>query len=203
MNINHEYWHLRENDPSAPGAPISIDGASRIDIKFSFGNFLDDSNRVHAPLPFGYVPEISFKNQRWMSYLRDSRLPALAGWNKSYDQIFEVLNSVSYQIFSQFKLNGNEARPIVENGQESWFGTNNKGFGYATGHHAAGTLRMPYKTSYDSTFRDDSVVDENLQVRGAENLYVCDMSVMPYSSSANPVRTLAALALRLSERLAY
>jgi choline dehydrogenase-like flavoprotein len=32
-------------------------------------------------------------------------------------------------------------------------------------------------------------------------VYVCDMSVMPFSSAANPVRTLAALALRLSQHL--
>jgi choline dehydrogenase-like flavoprotein len=38
-------------------------------------------------------------------------------------------------------------------------------------------------------------------VVGAPNLYVCDMSVMPFSSAANPVRTLAALALRLSKHL--
>jgi choline dehydrogenase-like flavoprotein len=67
---------------------------------------------------------------------------------------------------------------------------------------SGGTLRMPYKSRYDTNqFNPDSVVDENLMVLGHPNLYVCDMSVMPYSSSANPVRTLAALALRLSEHL--
>jgi choline dehydrogenase-like flavoprotein len=39
-------------------------------------------------------------------------------------------------------------------------------------------------------------------VLGANNLYGCDMSVMPMASAANPVRTLTALALRLSEHLA-
>lgn len=202
MNINHEYWHLRENDPSTLIVPITVDGASRIDIKFSFGNFLDNNNQILPPLPFDYVPEIRFKNQKKMSYLSNSRFPALAGWNKNYHQIFEVLNEIAYQIFSKFKFKGNEARPIVENGQESWLGKNNKGFGYGTVHHAAGSLRMPFKIHYDSVFNENSVVDENLMLRGADNLYVCDMSVMPYSSSANPVRTLAALALRLSKKLA-
>lgn len=36
------------------------------------------------------------------------------------------------------------------------------------------------------------------RVVGTQHLYVCDMSVMPFSSAANPVRTLAALALRFS-----
>jgi hypothetical protein len=198
MNINHEYWHLRENDPKAPGVPITIDGASRIDIKFSFGNCLDNSNQIMTPPSFGYVPEIRFRNQKWMDHLAGSRFPALAGWHKSYDEIFAVLNQVAYQIFSQFQLNGQEARPIIENGQESWFGKNGKGFGYGTVHHAAGSLRMPYRNSYDSAFQPDSVVDEDLRVIGTDHLYVCDMSVMPLCSAANPVRTLAALALRLS-----
>jgi choline dehydrogenase-like flavoprotein len=45
------------------------------------------------------------------------------------------------------------------------------------------------------------VVDEDLRVAGTLNLYVCDMSVMPFSSAANPVRSLVALALRLSRHL--
>jgi hypothetical protein len=199
MNINHEYWHLRENDPSAPGVPINIDGSSRIDIKFSFGNCLDDNNQIMTPPPFGYVPEIRFRNQKWMVHLRDSRFPALAGWHKSYDQIFEVLNQVTHQIISQFQINGQEARPVVEHGQESWFGKNGKGFGYGTVHHAVGSLRMPHRASYNSPFEANAVVDEDLRIVGTQNLYVCDMSVMPFSSAANPVRTLTALALRLSK----
>ena len=65
----------------------------------------------------------------------------------------------------------------------------------------AGSLRMPYRPAHDLPFSPDSVVDENLQVICAPNLYVCDMSVMPFSSAANPVRTLVALALRLSRHL--
>jgi hypothetical protein len=201
MNINHEYWHLRENDPTTPDVPVNNSGASRIDIKFSFGNCLDGSNEIMTPPPFGYVPEVKFRNQSWMDHLAGSRFPALAGWQKNYGEIFAVLNEVTYRIFSQFQINGSEARPEVANGQESWFGVNNKGFGYGTVHHAAGSLRMPYRESYDSPFKPDHVVDEELRVVGTQNLYVCDMSVMPFSSAANPVRTLVALALRLSKHL--
>jgi hypothetical protein len=201
MNINHEYWHLRENDPTAPQVPIEHGGASRIDIKFSFGNCLDDDNEIMTPSPFQYVPEIRFWNQMRIDHLANSRFPALAGWHKSDDEIFAVLNQVTYQIFSQFQHNGHEARPIVENGEESWFNKNGKGFGYGTVHHAAGSLRMPFRTSYDSAFKEESVVDEDLRVVGTQNLYVCDMSVMPFSTAANPVRTLVALAHRLSKHL--
>ncbi len=204
MNVNHEYWHLRENDPNDPlrQRPDAFStnhptGPSRVDLKFSFGNCLDDENEISPAPPFGYVPELHFHNQRWMDHLRDVRFPALAGWRKSYDDIFAVLNSVTHQIFSQFQNNGIGARPDGE----VWYGSGGKGFGYGTVHHAAGSLRMPYRPDRSAAFAAQSVVDENLQMVGTPGLYVCDMSVMPFSSAANPVRTLVALALRLSRRL--
>lgn len=197
MNINHEYWHLRENDPGAegPGGPPS--GAARLDIKFSFGNCLDDENEVKPAPPFGYVPEVAFRNLSWANHLAGSRFPALAGWRKDPGEIFAVLNRVTHAIFSQFHSNGQPARPV----DEVWYGQGGKGFGWGTVHHAAGTLRMPYKPRFDAPFASDSAVDQDLRVSGTERLYVCDMSVMPFSSAANPVRTLVALALRLSRHL--
>jgi len=194
MNVNHEYWHLRENDPSAPGVPAPS-GASRVDIKFSFGNCLDDGNAIAAATPFGYVPEIHFRNLSWMDNLRDVRFPALAGWRKDYGQIFDVMNGVADRIFRQFGQNGQAAHP------DGRYGDGGKGFGWGTVHHAAGTLRMPYRPAYNLPFAEASVVDEDLQLAGTDKLYVCDMSVMPFSSAANPVRTLVALALRLSRHL--
>ena len=199
MNVNHEYWHLRENDPDwVPPAHEEKPPPSRVEIKFSFGNCLYGGNAVKPAIrPFDYVPEITFRNLKWMDHLADSRFPALAGWRKNFDEIFAVLNDVTYKIFSQFQRDGREARP--EN--ETWYGQNGKGFGYGTVHHAVCTLRMPHRWTYDGPFQDDSVVDENLRVVGTQSLYVCDMSVMPFSSAANPVRTLVALALRLSNHL--
>lgn len=198
MNINHEYWHLRDNDPNArDGGGFSTNtsaGPSRVDIKFSFGNCLDDTNEVKPAPPFGYVPEIVFRNLSWMDHLAGSRFPALAGWNKNFGQIFAVMNHVTHQIFSQFQISGQPARP--EN--DVWFGHGGKGFGWGTVHHAAGTLRMPYKSSLNGAFDFGTIVDQDLRVAGTQHLYVCDMSVMPFSSAANPVRTLVALALRLS-----
>lgn len=195
MNLNHEYWHLRDNDPSESGEPGTPNGLARIDIKFSFGNCLDDRNEIKQAPPFGYVPEIAFGNLSWMDQLAQSRFPALAGWQKNPQEIFAVLNEVTGTIFSQFQRNGAPAQPLGAYGQDG------KGFGWGTVHHAAGTLRMPFRPQLDAPFAPDSVVDENLQLVGNPRLYVCDMSVMPFSSAANPVRTLVALALRLSQRL--
>ena len=81
MNINHEYWHLRDDDPTAlPGPGF---GPSRLDIKFSFANCLDDDNRIEPAPPFGYAPEIRFHNQRWIDHLRDSRFPPLPGGTRA------------------------------------------------------------------------------------------------------------------------
>ncbi len=196
MNLNHEYWHLRENDPEA-AAPTPPGGAARIDIKFSFGNCLDENNEVKPAPPFGYVPELAFRNQSWADYLAGSRFPALAGWQKNPEQIWDVLNQVTLRIFSQFQFNGQPAQPA----DNARYGQGGKGFGWGTVHHAVGSLRMPYRPQLDAPFAGHSVVDEDLRVVGTDRLYVCDMSVMPLSSAANPVRTLAGLALRLSRHL--
>lgn len=197
MNINHEYWHLRENDPGEAANTAGNPGDARVDIKFSFGNCLDDNNVIEAAQPFGYVPEIRFANLSWMDHLTGARFPDLAGWHKTAPEVFAVLNQVTHMIFSQFQYQGQAARPV----DEHWYGQNGKGFGWGTVHHAAGTLRMPYRIALDAPVESDSVVDQNLQVIGLPGLYVCDMSVMPFSTAANPVRTLAALALRLSRHL--
>lgn len=62
--------------------------------------------------------------------------------------------------------------------------------------HEVGTMRMRRN-------EDDlkGVVDENLKFLGLENLYVCDLSIFPVSAPANPTLTLAALALRLADKL--
>ncbi|HEY5706176.1 MAG TPA: GMC oxidoreductase [Terrimicrobiaceae bacterium] len=201
MNINHEYWHLRRNDPADPvdpEDPTPRPGKALIDIKFSFGNCLDDDNEVKAPVPhLGYVPEIAFHNTKLVERLAESRFPALASWRKKPDEIWDVLNDITVQIFSLFRLDGQPAKPEGE----SKYGRG-KGFGYGTVHHAAGSLRMPSRPRYDQDFAPVSVVDQDLQVIGTERLYVCDMSVMPISTAANPVRALVALSLRLSEHLA-
>ena len=190
------YWHLRENDPGATGTSSS-GGPARIDIKFSFGNCLDENNEVKPAPPYGYVPEIAFRNQSWADYLASSRFPSVAGWHKNMGEIWAVLNHVTYHIFSQFQINGQAARPSGD----IWYGQGGKGFGWGTVHHAVGSLRMPYRPQLDAPFAMNSVVDEDLRVVGTQRLYVCDMSVIPLSSAANPVRTLVALALRLSQHL--
>ena len=199
ININHEYWHLRENDPSERSTNAS--GPSRIDFKFSFGNPVYGGNRMTQPTGGDpYVPRMEFKNLSWLSHLAHERFPALAGWRHGgdFDAIWGVLNDISGKIFAEFGLDGRGVGP--EGG--AWFGRDGKGFGMGTVHHAACSLRMPFRWTYDGPWEGESVVDEDLQVRGMEGLYVCDMSVMPFSSAANPVRTLVALGLRLSERLA-
>jgi choline dehydrogenase-like flavoprotein len=67
--------------------------------------------------------------------------------------------------------------------------------GFGVFSHECGTMRM------DGPKGDGGVVDSNLKVKGIDNLWICDMSVMPVSPEANPALTLAALSLRLAEHL--
>jgi len=194
MNINHEYWHLRNNDPSAE--PVVDDTSkTRIDIKFSFANCLDDENGIFSHANDNYIPEIRFKRFSVLDDLLESRFPALAGWRKGQQEFFDLLNQTRNRVFAQF----NDVDLITD----EYGGGDGKQwpFGWGTVHHACGTLRMPWKANRNASFNDESVVDEDLKIRGTTGLYVCDMSVMPISTAANPVRALAGLALRLSNHL--
>jgi choline dehydrogenase-like flavoprotein len=63
--------------------------------------------------------------------------------------------------------------------------------------HELGSLPMP-----GADPRVQSVLDVNLALRGGyKGVSVCDNSVFPFSPSANPSLTLAALALRLSAHI--
>lgn len=195
MNINHEWWHLRENDPGEGGAPAAARGASRLDVKFSFANPLEEANEIRAAEPFQYVPEIVFRNQSWVDHLSGSRFPALAGWQKSTEEVFGVMNQVVDRILGEFRHGA--AVPA----RSGHYGAGGLGFGWGTVHHAVGSLRMPWRPRLGADFEMDAVVDGSLRVLGTSGLHVCDMSVVPISTAANPVRTLGALALRLSRHL--
>ncbi|MCC9601940.1 GMC oxidoreductase [Stieleria sp. JC731] len=194
MNVNHEYWHLRNNDPSADPIPDDT-SQSRVDIKFSFANCLDDQNGIHSHANDGYTPHISFKRFSQLDDLLNSRFPAVAGWQKNHAEFMNLLNHTRNRVFSEF----NDVQFITA--QYGGFSGEQWPFGWGTVHHACGTLRMPWKPDRQSDFEYQSVVDENLKVNGTAGMYVCDMSVLPLSTAANPVRTLAGLALRLSNHL--
>ena len=194
MNVNHEYWHLRNNDPS--NALVDDDpDRTRVDIKFSFANCLDDQNGIYSHANDGYTPFISFKRFSWLDDLLNSRFPAVAGWQKSAGEFLSLLNDTRDTIFDEF----NDVE--FQTARYGELGNDQKPFGWGTVHHACGTLRMPWKLNRGASFNTRSIVDENLKVHGTSGLYVCDMSVLPVSTAANPVRALAGLALRLSKHL--
>ena len=70
------------------------------------------------------------------------------------------------------------------------------GFGkYA---HEVGTMRI---RTPETNSAKDYVVNDDLQLSGYDNLYVCDLSIFPWSPSVNPSLTLAALAIHLANAL--
>lgn len=79
--------------------------------------------------------------------------------------------------------------PELAKADDSWLSLTSDTF------HAMGGTRM-------GTDPKNSVVDPNLQVHGAPNLFVASCSVFPGGGSSNPTFTLMALTLRLGEHLA-
>jgi hypothetical protein len=194
LNINHEYWHLRNNDPSS-GIPASKEDLrqNRVDIKFSFANNIDDENVISMNGDDDYMGDVKFS--RWTKgHLIKDRFPNISGWDKDYNSFGNLLNEVKDRIFNCFDVDSYISDPFYN---RNWT------FGYGTVHHACGTLRMPWRSGHGGhEFSErDSVVDTDLRLRGSRGIFVCDMSVMPVSTAANPVRALCGLALRLSDHL--
>ena len=147
MNINHEYWHLRENDPGA-AEPPPTGGAARIDIKFSFGNCLDDNNEVKPAPPFGYVPEIAFRNQSWADYLAESRFPALAGWHKNAGGHLGRAQPGD----APDLLAVPDQRPARSTGRRGLVRARGQRVRLGHGASRGGSLRMPYRPQLDAPF---------------------------------------------------
>tara|TARA_B100002019_G_C21257667_1_gene594863 strand:+ start:353 stop:1912 length:1560 start_codon:yes stop_codon:yes gene_type:complete len=61
-------------------------------------------------------------------------------------------------------------------------------------YHYLGTCRM-------SNNKNTGIVDKNLKIHTSSNIYICDGSVLTTGGSVNPVLTVSALALRLSDHL--
>ena len=68
--------------------------------------------------------------------------------------------------------------------------------GFGAVAHEVGTMRIEGPKT-----EKGFVVNKDLQVHGFTNLYVCDLSIFPFSPPANPSAILAALALRLADSL--
>jgi choline dehydrogenase-like flavoprotein len=194
LNVNPAYWHIRENDPDDFARPLREGTKSLVEFKFSFGNCLDDGNdMVFDDL---YRPKVEFGNLRRANELVTDRFRRMAGWGRSVDETWQLLREVADRVLATCRDDGRPVGP-----HEGYLGEHGKGFGTGTVHHAVGTLRMPARTGRDDPDFGPSVVDTDLRVHGEPGLYVCDMSVLPFSSAANPVRTLAALSQRLTDRL--
>lgn len=102
---------------------------------------------------------------------------------KNYENKQKEMQDLATQIRNKFlRINPSEPAPRLSRA----------GFGAVA--HEVGTMRIkgPKTTK-------NYVVNENLQVKGHTNLYVCDLSIFPFSPPANPSLTLAAIASWLAD----
>ena len=104
---------------------------------------------------------------------------------KTYENRQIQMQDLATQIRNKLlKINPSEPAPRLSKA----------GFGAVA--HEVGTMRIKGPRS-----EKDYVVDENLQVKGLDNLYVCDLSIFPFSPPANPSLTLGAIAMWLADNL--
>ena len=102
---------------------------------------------------------------------------------KNYENKQKEMQDLATQIRNKLlKINPSEPAPRLSRA----------GFGAVA--HEVGTMRIKGPKS-----AKNYVVNENLQVQGHTNLYVCDLSIFPLSPPANPSLTLAAIALWLAD----
>ena len=147
----------RPRRAAGPGFSTSDpSGPSRLDIKFSFGNCLDDGNEIRPPPIRLRAGDPSSATRSWMDHLRGSRFPALAGWQKDYRSDLRGLNESPPDLLDVLPR-----RPVAAR-EQCGYGQNGHGFGWGTVHHAAGSLRMPCKPRFDARLR--------LQFRGRRGL---------------------------------
>ncbi|KAI1763821.1 hypothetical protein GGR53DRAFT_344816 [Hypoxylon sp. FL1150] len=94
----------------------------------------------------------------------------------------DALGSLARSLYDNFDMPKGEEPPQPAQGK----------FGFVA--HEVGTMRMGEEPR-------SSVVDKNLKVHFMSDLFVCDLSIFPYSPMANPSLTLVALAIRLGDHL--
>jgi len=159
-------------DPVDGRKKMRDDGFDTIAILFEFSAELNDDNEV-LTLPAA-DPVIRVKRQR----------------NLIEENVQQGMEDIIRQVQSLFVDSEDQAQSAARAPRPDLLG-----FGVFS--HEVGTMRMDSPKYPDVS----GVVDENLKVKGFENLHVCDLSVFPVSTEANPSLTLTALSLRLAEHL--
>ena len=126
MNINHEYWHLRENDPRGGRRllrrrywPV----AHRHQVQLRQLSRRRERGEARAAFRLR-AGDQRFGNLSWMDHLAGSRFPALAGWQKSFGEIFAVLNDVTRADFlavpDQRRSRRGRSRVLVRAGRQGF-----------------------------------------------------------------------------------
>jgi len=159
-------------DPVDGREKMRNDGFDTIAILFEFSAELNDENEVLTLPAAG--PVIRVRRQR----------------NLIEENVQQSMETIIGQVQSLFVTPEDLAKSVARPPRPDLLG-----FGVFS--HEVGTMRMD-SPKYPEV---NGVVDENLKVKGFQNLHVCDLSVFPVSTEANPSLTLTALSLRLAEHL--
>jgi choline dehydrogenase-like flavoprotein len=104
---------------------------------------------------------------------------------------FEAASEVNKQLFEKACI---EDHTRYSESTPDYVNYNGKGYNFWGAGHVVGTHRMG-KTA------DDSVVNENMQVWGQENLYLVGCGNMPTLGTSNPTLTMTALTFKAAEAI--
>ncbi|KAK6520055.1 hypothetical protein TWF506_000345 [Arthrobotrys conoides] len=202
LGENHEIIPKEEFDRRIQ---LPINETFSLQVVFEFDSVLQDRNKVlNIPRsnPTIRIPD-RVNNRPYLPSMRRFSLETalLFGWLKEYtlsedtgectfcngkfhdieEELWRIENGLCCRKHSN---NSIRARRVV---------VDRAPFGVVA--HEVGTMRIERDPKHPG------VVDEDLKFMGLDNLFVCDLSVFPWSPTANPSLTLVALTLRLASHL--
>jgi hypothetical protein len=214
--INFSY-----NDPSIREKVGSMKLQSYITLKsgkIALINFAIDSSSF---LPRSFLPSQYFSNRNFLKLIAAIILPAnlyskntidldssgepvvTAGrdppFSNSRDEVKEIRDVTKNAIIAVKDALNLQLLPTGVNGQYDWnddnFFTPLELGGVA---HELGTLPLKSYDSENGEAGKKFLIQSDLELVSRKGVYVCDLSIFPYSPEVNPTPTLVAFALRLS-----
>jgi choline dehydrogenase-like flavoprotein len=169
---------LPRNNASTDDLPVLII-AYILPSDLASGNTIELNNQSEPRITFDWAEDKYLEDKKQV--LREFAVDVMNKVVATFDVRFATATSTGYS-------------PILHDITLADIKLNAAGPGVVA--HELGSIPLPHKDG------SGGILDNHLEMQyGWNNVSVCDLSILPYSAAANPSLTLAALALRLSDKL--